>query len=273
MGVSRGDTRSELSEESVLEARNLVKVYNEGDPSKEPVTAIDQANFSIADNEFVAVVGPSGCGKTTLLKVCAGLVEASDGDILYRGEPVTGPSTERAVVFQHFNLFPWRTVIENVFFGLEMEGVPEDECRERAQKYIDMVKLSGFTDNYPGELSGGMQQRVGLARALTVNPDVLLMDEPFGALDAQTREMMQNELLQIWEQDRKTILFITHDIDEALLLADRILVMGTSPRRFIGEMDVPFERPRYDRDIESHPEYSEMKQDIWDMLEHNLEVE
>jgi NitT/TauT family transport system ATP-binding protein len=206
-----------------------------------------------------------------LLHICAGLVECTSGEVTYRGQSVCEPGTERAVVFQHFNLFPWRTIVENVGFGLEMQGQSVDEYRDRALEYIDLVGLSGFEDNYPSELSGGMQQRVGLARALAVDPDVLLMDEPFGALDAQTREMMQSELLRIWETEKKSIMFITHDIDEAIMLADRVLVMGSGPGEIRQDITVPFDRPRYDRNLEGEDEFSELKERIWGILEHDME--
>jgi NitT/TauT family transport system ATP-binding protein len=272
MATSTDDSTTTDGGDPILEGQNVIKIYNENDSMKESVRALEGVDFTVSENEFVAVVGPSGCGKTTLLHIFAGLVDASQGHVLYRGEPIRGPSTERAVVFQHFNLFPWRTVLENVGFGAEMQGQSKSEYRERAQEYIDLVNLTGFEDHYPSELSGGMKQRVGLARALTVSPDVLLMDEPFGALDAQTRELMQEELLRIWEQDRKTILFITHDIDEALMLADRVLVMGIDPRKIISEIKVPFERPRYDRGIEGTETYSKLKLEIWEMLKKDIQV-
>lgn len=251
----------------VLEADNVLKLYNDDDPSKEVVRAVEHASFRIERNEFVSLLGPSGCGKTTLLHIFAGLTNQTEGRVLYQGEPIERPSTDRAVVFQHFNLFPWRTTLSNVAFGLEMTGHPKADREERAAKYIEMVGLEGFEESYPRELSGGMQQRVGLARALAVDPTVLLMDEPFGALDAQTRQVMQTELLRIWEQDRKTILFVTHDIEEALLLSDRILVMGNSPSNVRREVDVPFDRPRYGHDIEEQAEFVRLRRDIWNTMQ------
>jgi NitT/TauT family transport system ATP-binding protein len=252
---------------AVVEAKNVEKVYNQDEPGKEAVRAVDDASFTVNENEFVAIVGPSGCGKTTLLRIVAGLTPTTSGEVLCNGNPVTGPSINRAVVFQRFNLFPWRTVKENVAFGPEMIGESKAEYERLAEEYIELVGLDGFQDSYPSELSGGMQQRVGLARALVVDPDILLMDEPFGALDAQTRQLMQRELLEIWEENRKTILFITHDIDEAILLADRIFVMGINPRRIVEQIDVPFDRPRYDNEIEGNETFAELKQEIWELLQ------
>lgn len=261
------------STEPVLEGRDIVKLYNDDDPDKETVTALDGVSCEIPENEFTVVVGPSGCGKTTLLHIFAGLTPPTRGQALCYGDSIDSPSTDRAVVFQQFNLFSWRTVRENVGFGLEMEGVPDDERKRTVDTFVDLVGLGGFEDSYPGELSGGMQQRVGLARALAVDPSVLLMDEPFGALDAQTRAVMQEELLQIWEKNRVTILFITHDIDEAILLGDRILVMGIDPSDIREEFEVPFERPRYDRDIESTPRFSDLKNRIWNTLREDVSIE
>jgi NitT/TauT family transport system ATP-binding protein len=260
-------TSQRTSATPVLEAKEIVKLYNDNIPSKEVVRAVDNASFRVENNEFVSILGPSGCGKTTLLHIFAGLTKPTEGQVLYNGNPIQNPSTDRAVVFQHFNLFPWRTVLSNITFGLEMTDHPEEKQQRRGRKYIEMVGLEGFESHYPHELSGGMQQRVGLARALAVDPTVLLMDEPFGALDAQTRRVMQTELLQIWEQSRKTILFITHDIGEALLLSDRILVMGNDPSRIKERIDVPFERPRYGHNIKEDQEFVELKRDIWDTMQ------
>lgn len=257
----------QTQQSAVVEAKNVAKVFNGDNPKKETVQAVNDVSFSIYENEFVAILGPSGCGKTTLLRIVAGLTPPTDGEVLSNGELVSGPSIDRAVVFQRFNLFPWRTVRENVAFGLEMTGRSKDERHEISEKYIKMVGLDGFQDSYPNELSGGMQQRVGLARALAVDPDVLLMDEPFGALDAQTRQLMQRELLEIWEKNRKTILFVTHDIDEAILLADRIFVMGVNPREIVEQINVPFDRPRYDNEIEGKETFATLKQEIWELLQ------
>src|SRR5438105_12159146 len=193
------------------------------------LTALDGVSLQIMDGEFVSIVGPSGCGKTTFLSVVDGLIAATSGRILVEGQVVTRPGPDRAVVFQDASLLPWRTVLKNVLYGLECIGVPRKQAHERARHFIAMVGLSGFEQNYPYELSGGMQQRVNLARALVIDPKILLMDEPFASLDAQTREAMQEELLQIWAKAGKTVLFVTHQIDEAIFLSDRVVVFSGRP--------------------------------------------
>jgi NitT/TauT family transport system ATP-binding protein len=207
--------------------------------------AFKDVSLSVADGEFVAIVGPSGCGKTTLLNVVAGLLPYDEGSLTIDGEVVTGPGTNRSMVFQHASLLPWRTVLGNIRYGMEMQRrFDNPKMDSRAWEIIQLVALSGFEDRYPSELSGGMQQRVNLGRALATDPDVLLMDEPFAALDAQTREFMQAELLKIWNKSRKMVLFITHQIDEAVFLADRIIVMGTRPGHIKEEFHIDFARPR-----------------------------
>ncbi|MFB6081306.1 MAG: ABC transporter ATP-binding protein [Halanaeroarchaeum sp.] len=226
------------------------------------IQVFEDLSFSVADHEFVVVVGPSGCGKTTLLKLLAGLIEPDTGSVIVDGEPVDGPSPQVAMVFQNFVLLPWLTVLENVALGLKVqEGIPTEDRRRRAREWIEKVGLGGYEDAQPSELSGGMQQRVGLARALAVDPDVLLMDEPFGALDAQTRDSLQSELLELWATERKTIVFVTHDIDEAIYLADRILVLSPKPARVVDEMTVDIPRPRWGRrlDIESGEAFQRLK--------------
>jgi NitT/TauT family transport system ATP-binding protein len=202
------------------------------------VTALDGLTLDVGDNEFVALVGPSGCGKSTLLYIVAGFLHATRGDVLVDDRPVAGPGPDRGMLFQHYALFPWRTVLGNVVYGLEERGLPRRECRERARAFIDLVKLGGFEDVYPNRLSGGMKQRVALARVLALDPDVLLMDEPFGALDAQTRRIMQEELLEIWSRRKKTVLFVTHDVQEAVTLAERVAVMTAAPGRIRAIVDV-----------------------------------
>lgn len=207
--------------------------------------AFTDVSLDLADGEFVCVVGPSGCGKTTLLNILAGLLIYDNGEVRIDGALVNGPGINRATVFQQASLLPWRTVTGNVRYGMEMQRrFGEAEMRERADRFVRLTGLSGFEKRYPGELSGGMQQRVNLARALATDPQVLLMDEPFAALDAQTRELMQSELLKIWSTAGKTVVFVTHQIDEAAFLADRVVVMGTRPGRIKQIFDVPFERPR-----------------------------
>jgi len=210
------------------------------------VTALKDISFSVREGEFLCVVGSSGCGKTTLFRIVAGLETPTDGVTLVDDDRVTEPDTDRGMVFQDYGLFPWRTVFENVRFGLEQQHDDCDRCDERTREMIDLVGLSDVADAYPKELSGGMKQRVGIARALAVDPEILLMDEPFGSLDAQTRERLQAELLSIWHETNKTVLFITHEIEEAVALADKVLVMSADPGqvREIVALDENGTRPR-----------------------------
>jgi NitT/TauT family transport system ATP-binding protein len=231
----------------------------------EPVTVLDRVSLDIRDREFLMVLGPSGCGKTTMLRVIAGLLKIDGGELLIDGRATDGPGPDRAMVFQGFALLPWRTVLDNVAFGLELRGVAKSERSVVARHYLEMVGLAGQENRLPKELSGGMQQRVGLARALAVDPRILLLDEPFGALDEQTRRLLQEELLTIWERERKTAIFITHSIDEALFLGDRIVVMAAKPGRIDRIIDNPLPRPR-DRAAESSKEYTELKQSLWEDL-------
>ncbi|HET6548288.1 MAG TPA: ABC transporter ATP-binding protein [Solirubrobacter sp.] len=228
--------------------------------------ALQDVAFSIADREFVSIIGPSGCGKTTLLRVIGGLEFPDQGAVRIDGAEVRGPGRERAIVFQDFALLPWRSVLGNVVFPLEIRGDGKAERDRRAREAIRLVGLDGFEDYHPNMLSGGMQQRVGLARALAVEPEVLLMDEPFGALDAQTRRVLQDELLQIWERDRKTVVFVTHDMAEAVYLSDRVIVLAANPGRVEKVVDVPLPRPRTD-DARRTPEFSGLVADIWDTLQ------
>ena len=227
--------------------------------------AVDGVDLTVRDDEFITLLGPSGCGKTTLLRMIAGLAEGYDGEILVDGVPVDGPSPSRAMVFQSFALMPWADVLRNVAFGLELRGVDKGARESTARDLIKLVGLEGFEHSLPRELSGGMRQRVGLARALAVEPKVLLMDEPFGALDEQTKWIMQEELLRIWQAHPKTVVFVTHSIDEAILLGDRVVVMASKPGRIARIEDVSFERPRT-RDIESTPEFGELRNRLWRVL-------
>jgi NitT/TauT family transport system ATP-binding protein len=237
------------------------------------VPVLQELSFEVEELEFLALLGPSGCGKSTLLRVIDGLTSCDSGQILMNGRDITGVGTGRegAMVFQSFDLYPWRTVLENVEFGLEVFRVPSAERRERAHRYIKLVGLEGFEDAYPHQLSGGMQQRVGTARALAIDPQILLMDEPFGALDVQTRDILQDELLRIWQQERKTVLFVTHSIEEAIYLADRIFVFSPRPARIERTIEVPFPRPRSDG-IKATPEFLELRRDIWQTLKHGVQV-
>jgi NitT/TauT family transport system ATP-binding protein len=225
----------------ILDVKNLNKQY---DSAQGPVAALRDVSFQVHRREFICVIGPSGCGKSTLIRVLAGLESYTSGDVLLDGKPVTGPGPDRGMVFQGYTLFPWLTVKKNVMFGLEMNNRGRLECEGEALQWIDLVGLSKFADAYPHQLSGGMKQRVAIARALANQPRILLMDEPFGALDAQTRCKMQSHLLEIWRNIDVTILFITHDLDEAIYLADRILVLKAHPGEVQELIEVPVPRPR-----------------------------
>lgn len=229
------------------------------------VEVLKNVNLEIKENEFITIVGPSGCGKTTLLRAVAGLTKLDTGEIKVAGDVVTGPSPDRAMVFQSFALMPWANVMRNVAFGLEIRGVGKDERETIARELIVAVGLKGFENSLPGELSGGMKQRVGLARALAVNPKILLMDEPFGGLDEQTKRLMQEELLRLWESQKKTVIFVTHSLDEAILLADRCVLMAARPGHITEVLDIPLGRPRT-RDAERTSTYIDLKEKIWDHL-------
>ena len=212
------------------------------------------------------LLGPSGCGKSTLLRIINGIETSDDGRILIDGQDVTGTTGHgRGMVFQSFELFPWRTVLDNVAFGLEVAGVEKQQRLAQARECVELVGLTAFENAYPHQLSGGMQQRVGIARALAIKPSILLMDEPYGALDVQTRDLLQDELLNIWERERKTVVFVTHSIEEALYLADRIVVMSPRPGRIAQIIDVPFARPRRD-EIKTDPEFLKLRRHIWESL-------
>ncbi len=233
---------------------------------------LNDVTFSIEAGTFICLVGPSGCGKSTLLRIIDGLIPPDAGEVYIGGEKVREPSLDRGFVYQQFNLLPWRTVIGNVEFGLENMGLKKQERRRRALEVIKLVDLEGFETYYPSQLSGGMQQRVGLARAIAVEPTILLMDEPFGSVDDQTRMLLQNELLKIWEQAQKTVIFVTHDIEEALYLGDRIVVMRARPSRITRILEVPFGRPRTD-ELRGAPEMGHLKQEIWEELKSGATVE
>ena len=220
-------------------------VARQGWRHRTELTVFESLELTVHAGEFVSVIGPSGCGKSTLLAITAGLEEPSAGTVAVDRKPVQGPGLDRGVVFQEFALFPWLTVRDNVAFGLKSMGMKKDERLRRAAKYVDLVGLSAFSHYYPNRLSGGMRQRVGLGRALAIEPAVLLMDEPFGALDALTRENMQNALAEIWHETHKTVLFITHDIEEAVFLSDRVLVLNGRPSSIVLELPIALPRPRH----------------------------
>ena len=249
-----------------VEIQNLTKRYYVERDGRQ-VLALSDVSLSVADAEFMAIVGPSGCGKTTLLNIVAGLIPYDLGTVSIDGRRVTGPGVDRAVVFQHASLLPWRTVAGNVRYGMELQKrFDAAAIRERTDRFVRLVGLSGFERHYPSELSGGMQQRVNLARALAADPVALLMDEPFAALDAQTREHMQAELLKIWSEAKKTVLFITHQINEAVYLADRVAVMGPRPGRVKGIFEVPFERPR-PLSVKRDQRFLHIEDAIWSLIE------
>lgn len=230
------------------------------------VVAFRNVDLQITSREVLCVVGPSGCGKTTLLRCIGGLLAPSSGQVLIDGRAVDRPCEGVAIVFQHFGLLPWKTVVDNVAFGLRIAGAPAGVITQRLNHYIRLVGLIGFEKHYPYQLSGGMQQRVGLARALATDPEILLMDEPFASVDAQTRELLQEELLQLQERERKTMIFITHSIDEAIMLGDRVAVMGSRPGRLKEMLRVDFPRPRDPATVRADSRYTELRNHIWEEL-------
>jgi NitT/TauT family transport system ATP-binding protein len=240
------------------------------DAASAQVLALDSVSFDVPAGRITTVVGPSGCGKTTLLRLVAGLTKPSSGEVIYRGKPISGLNTEVGFITQDSNLFPWLTACENVEFSLALQGMPKIERRERALEWLELVGLTGFADNYPKELSGGMQKRVSIARTLIYEPAVVLMDEPFGALDAQTRMMLHYELLKIWDRQGQTILFITHDIVEAITLSDQIIVMTKRPGRVRAAYDVPLRRPRNVFKIFLEPHFDDFYATVWEHFKTEL---
>ncbi len=249
-----------------LETRELSKVFTRGERK---IEVLHDVTIGIAAGEFVSIVGASGCGKTTFLRIVDGLIAPSAGSVLIDGKAVTGPSSDCAFVFQRDSLFPWRSVLANTVFGPELRGDDMRGARAIGQRFLELVGLAGFEKYYPHEISGGMRQRVNLARALTFNPEVLLMDEPFAALDAQTREIMQAELLRIWHEAKKTVLFVTHQIDEAVYLSDRVLVFTARPGRLKQNMKIELPRPR-GLEIKRTPEFVGYVDRIWRLIEEEV---
>ena len=253
-----------------MAGENLIKlkidnVYKEYQGRNGKTIALNGVSLDIKENEFICVVGPSGCGKSTLLNIIAGLLEPTSGTVSLDGKVIEGTGVERGVVFQQYALCPWRTVLKNVMFPLEMKKVPKAEAEAIARKYIKSVGLEGFEKSFPKELSGGMKQRVAIARAYAANPEVLLLDEPFGALDAQTRVQLQTELLETWEKEKKTCFFITHDVDEAVILAQRVIIMSARPGRIkkIVDIDIPYPRTQATK---TDPRFLELKSEIWNQV-------
>jgi len=253
------------NETAKLEVQGLYKQFGSAGNDARPI--LHDVNVKISAGEFVCIVGTSGCGKTTLIRILDGLIPPSAGYVLINGTAVSTPGPDRGFVFQQDSLLPWRTVLDNVVFGLEVLKRPREEQVRIALDLIRLVGLAGHEKSYPHQLSGGMRQRVNLARALAIDPDVLLMDEPFAALDAQTREVMQRELQNIWERKRKTVIFITHQIDEAIYLADRVLVLGGQPGSVRDDIRVPLERPR-DLDIKRRPDFTALVERVWRLIQH-----
>jgi NitT/TauT family transport system ATP-binding protein len=239
--------------------RNVTKAYGAGTSG---VLALKAVNLTVAAGEFVSIVGPSGCGKSTLLYVLGGFVDAH-GEVLVDGRPVAGPGLDRGVVFQEYALFPWLTVRRNIEYGLEMRGLRRAERAELAAHYVRMIGLEGFEDRFPRELSGGMRQRVAIARTLACEPEILLLDEPFGALDAQTREVMQDELLNIWRDTHQTVLMVTHDVTEAVYLSNRVCVMSRRPGQIVAEFAVDLDRSPSREEIALAPRFNELRNEVW----------
>jgi NitT/TauT family transport system ATP-binding protein len=246
--------------------RNLTKTYSGG-----AVVALQDINLEVEPFESLCILGPSGCGKTTLLRIIDCLISRDRGEIIMDGSAVTQPRPDVAMVFQHFGLFPWKRLDENIAYGLELKGSSKADIDAAVARYLELMGLKEFAKSYPHQLSGGMQQRAGLARALAINPSLLLMDEPFGALDAQTRELMQEELLRILESEKKAMIFVTHSIDEAILLGDRIVMMSPRPGRIREIIPVNIPRPRKIISVRAHPRYIELRNSLWEMLTRELD--
>lgn len=261
------DLRSAGQPRAIVEIRSVSKSFQKTvKESTTEIKALAEVNFSVRENEFISIIGPSGCGKTTLLKMIDGLIPCDGGEIVINGKKVSAPGPDRAVVFQTFALLPWRTVLANVEFSLELRQIPKTERTHIARNYLKRVGLEEFENHYPHELSGGMQQRAGLARALAVNPMILLMDEPFGSVDAQTRQLLQEELLELWQRERKTVIFVTHSMDEAVYLSDRVVVMTPRPGKVGEVLDVPLVRPRIADEVRRDRKFVDLTNDIWDSL-------
>jgi len=267
---NKTNNKEAISMSVKISFQHVNKVFNikQGNEKNSQIqfTALHDINLEVKKGEFMVIVGPSGCGKSTLLDLLGGLTKPTSGKILIDGKSITGPNLDRGIVFQQYALFPWKTAQANIEFGLEAKGISKSERSERAKYYLSLVGLSGFENRYPHELSGGMKQRIAIARSLAYDPDILLMDEPFAALDAQTRETLQSELLSIWEKTKKTIVFITHGIDEAVYLGQRVAVMTSRPGQIKQVIDVPFDSRASEEDLRSNQEFSEIRHRIWALL-------
>lgn len=253
---------------SYMQVNQVNHLFQKGS-AENAVHVLQDVNIDIEPGEFVSLLGPSGCGKTTLLRIMHGLIKPTAGMVLVNGKPIQGPDPRRAMVFQDFGLLPWRTALHNVEMGLEFQGTDKAKRRQLAEEAIRTVGLQGFERHYPHQLSGGMKQRIGIARALTMSPESFFMDEPFASLDAQMREIMQEELLRIWSQLKTTVIFVTHGIDEAVYLSDRVIVMTARPGRVKMDVKVPFPRPRYG--IRATPEFAKLREDLWDILKTEIQ--
>ncbi|MDR0886705.1 MAG: ABC transporter ATP-binding protein [Clostridiales Family XIII bacterium] len=261
-----GET-AQVRDEIVVKDLNLFyKTRRKKGKDAEPHEALRDVNLAVKEGEFLSVVGPSGCGKSTLLYILAGLNKKTSGEVIIGDKQVNGPSQDRGIIMQAYALFPWRSIIKNVEFGLEVKGTPRKQRREIAQSFIDLVGLSGYENKYPYELSGGMKQRIAIARALAYDPDVLLMDEPFAAVDEQTRSFLHEELLNIWEKTHKTIVFVTHSIDEAVFLSDRVAVMTPGPGTIKEIVDINLPRPRH-ADLKTTEEFGHFRTKVWQLLQ------
>lgn len=249
-----------MSGAQAITIRGLKKRFGR---ARAEVTALDDVSLSAEAGSFVSLVGPSGCGKSTLLYIVGGFVPPSEGEVLVNGAPVRGPGLDRGVVFQEYALFPWLTVFDNIAYGLRRKGTARAEVRATVERYVELMHLQGFESRFPRELSGGMKQRVALARTFAYQPEILLLDEPFGALDSQTRELMQDELLRLWRSSRKTVLMVTHDINEAVYLSDTVYVMSRRPGRMVHRFTVDLDRNQAREELATSPEYTAIYHKVW----------
>jgi NitT/TauT family transport system ATP-binding protein len=252
---------------AAIELDNVACTFISKDAPGQRYTAVQHVSLTVGDGEFVSVVGPTGCGKSTLLNVAAGLLAPSEGSVRIFGQPLDGINARAGYMFQSESLMPWRTALDNVMAGLQFRGIPDHEAREQAEAWLRRVGLGGFGDRYPHQMSGGMRKRASLAQTLVMDPDIILMDEPFSALDIQTRQLMENEVLQLWAEKKKAVLFITHDLDEAIAMSDRVVILSAGPAaRPIGEFHIDIPRPRDVAEVKMTPRFIELHQAIWGVL-------